>query len=79
MKLPRRNFLFLAAGAIPLPTFSCIPMARTAQLGLFDGQSLAPLKLFADDKLAPTQSHNTQIMWRERRPRSQGAVGGRGT
>jgi len=29
MKLPRRNFLFLAAGAIPLPTFSRIAMAQT--------------------------------------------------
>src|SRR6516225_6143020 len=29
MKLPRRNFLFLAAGAVPLPTFSCVAMAQT--------------------------------------------------
>jgi tripartite-type tricarboxylate transporter receptor subunit TctC len=29
MKLPRRNFLFLAAGAILLPTFSRIAMAQT--------------------------------------------------
>jgi tripartite-type tricarboxylate transporter receptor subunit TctC len=29
MKLPRRNFLFLAAGAMPLPTVSRIAMAQT--------------------------------------------------
>src|SRR6516164_7565278 len=29
MKLPRRNFLFLAAGAIPLPTVSRRAMAQT--------------------------------------------------
>jgi len=29
VKLPRRHFLHLAAGAMPLPTFSRIAMAQT--------------------------------------------------
>ena len=58
------------------PHSSCV---SAAQLGLFDGQPLAPLKHFVDDKLAPTQSHNHANNVDNGSPDLVGAVGGRGT